>query len=41
VRFEGVPKLACRYEVREDKKNPIYFGMVFPQQATLDCKEAY
>jgi ABC-type uncharacterized transport system substrate-binding protein len=41
VRFEGVPKLACRYEVREDAKNPIYFGMVLPLQATLDCKEAY
>jgi len=41
VRFGGIPKLACRYEVREDKKNPIYFGLVFPQQARLDCKEAY
>jgi len=38
IRFEGNPDTACRYDMREDRNNPIYFGMVFPQQLRLDCR---
>jgi ABC-type uncharacterized transport system substrate-binding protein len=38
IRFEGSPDAACRYDVREDRNNPIYFGMVFPKHLQLDCR---
>jgi ABC-type uncharacterized transport system substrate-binding protein len=38
IRFEGNSDAACRYDMREDRNNPIYFGMVFPQQLRLDCR---
>jgi len=38
IRFEGNPDAACQYDMREDRNNPIYFGMVFPQQLRLDCR---
>ena len=38
LRFEGKPDAMCRYDLREDRNTPIYFGMVFPQQLQLDCR---
>jgi ABC-type uncharacterized transport system substrate-binding protein len=38
IRFEGEPDAACRYDVREDRNTPLYFGMAFPQQARLECR---
>ena len=38
IRFEGGTDALCQYDVREDRKTPIYFGMVFPQQARLECR---
>ena len=37
VRFQGKAPTGCSYKVTRDKKNPIYFGAVFPQLATLNC----
>lgn len=37
VRFKGKAPNACTYKVTRDKKNPIYFGAVLPQLATLNC----
>ena len=37
VRFKGIAKGACKYTVTRDKDNPIYFGAVLPQLATLSC----
>jgi len=39
VRFEGRPEGACQYDIQEDKTTPIYFGMVFPQEIRLVCKQ--
>ena len=39
VRFEGVPTPPCRAAVTEDRQHPIYFGMVFPQQARVECRK--
>jgi ABC-type uncharacterized transport system substrate-binding protein len=38
LRFEGKPDAVCRYDLREDRNTPLYFGMVFPQQLRLDCR---
>jgi ABC-type uncharacterized transport system substrate-binding protein len=37
VRFENEPGGRCHYEIAEDKANPYYFGMVFPQRIKLIC----
>jgi ABC-type uncharacterized transport system substrate-binding protein len=37
VRFEGIPSGACTFAIREDTKNPIYYGMVYPLAITLSC----
>jgi ABC-type uncharacterized transport system substrate-binding protein len=37
VRFEGIPDGACRYRIREDEANAIWFGMVYPLAIDLDC----
>jgi ABC-type uncharacterized transport system substrate-binding protein len=39
VRFEG-ERPGCAFEIREDKANPIYFGLVFPQRIEIKCKKA-
>ena len=38
IHFEGGADAACRYSVREDRNNPIYFGMVFPKLLQLECR---
>jgi ABC-type uncharacterized transport system substrate-binding protein len=38
IRFEGGADTLCRYDVREDRNTPIYYGMVFPQQVRLECR---
>lgn len=35
--FAGDPPEACRFEMVEDTKNPIYFGMVNPIVAEVHC----
>lgn len=30
-------KNTCGYRIRDDKKNPIYFGMVIPRQLVVQC----
>lgn len=35
--FAGEPPEACRFEMVEDTKNPIYFGMVNPIVAEVRC----
>ena len=37
VRLTGSGASACSVKIGQDKKNPIYFGMVFPQIAILSC----
>lgn len=37
VRFAGIDSGVCGYEIREDKENPIYFGVVFPLKIELRC----
>ena len=40
VRFEGVANAACHFKVVEDKENPIYFGLVYPQQMVVACERS-
>jgi len=37
LRLVGEGSAGCTHTVAKDKKNPIYFGMVFPRVATLRC----
>lgn len=37
VRIAGTGSEGCHYAIREDKENPIYFGMVFPRRVDLRC----
>lgn len=40
VRYEGDKGLPCQFAIREDKENPIWFGMVFPLHVALTCDGA-
>ena len=33
----GPGSAGCTHKIAEDKKNPFYFGMIFPRIATLRC----
>jgi hypothetical protein len=33
------PTPGCSVVIQEDRANPIYFGMVFPQVASLQCPD--
>lgn len=37
VRFDGLPDGTCRFRIREDEGNAIYFGLVYPLVIDLDC----
>lgn len=37
VRYEGDKIPPCHFAIREDKENPIWFGMVFPLHVALTC----
>lgn len=40
VRFESVVNASCRFKIVEDKENPIYFGLVFPQVMVITCERS-
>jgi ABC-type uncharacterized transport system substrate-binding protein len=37
VHFSGLPSGACTFDIREDTKHPIYYGMVDPPVIYLNC----
>ena len=37
VHFTGLPSGACTFDIREDSKHPIYYGMVDPPVIYLNC----
>jgi ABC-type uncharacterized transport system substrate-binding protein len=37
VQFSGLPAGACTFDIREDTKHPIYYGMVDPPVIYLNC----
>jgi ABC-type uncharacterized transport system substrate-binding protein len=37
VHFSGLPDGACTFDIREDTKHPIYYGMVDPPVIYLNC----
>jgi ABC-type uncharacterized transport system substrate-binding protein len=37
VHFNGLPSGACTFDIREDTKHPIYYGMVDPPVIYLNC----
>ena len=37
VHFSGLPDGACTFDIREDSKHPIYYGMVDPPVIYLNC----
>jgi ABC-type uncharacterized transport system substrate-binding protein len=37
VHFSGLPSGACTFDIREDTKHPIYYGMVDPPVIYLTC----
>jgi ABC-type uncharacterized transport system substrate-binding protein len=37
VQFRGLPAGACTFDIREDTKHPIYYGMVDPPVIYLNC----
>ncbi len=37
VHFSGLPSGACTFDIREDAKHPIYYGMVDPPVIYLTC----
>lgn len=37
VRFEGASRAPCSFKIAEDSANAYYYGLVYPEQITLEC----